>query len=212
MVVIGNKRNKKAHNQLPQKKCQQWNVREKLMVLHYLENNGRNKCGTAKRFGVQPKQIHDWSNNKATLLETAPHVTKLYSGKPPKYPSLEDNLFSWISERRAKQNSIIRKIIVTKVVSLSRSPEFLENNHEILKFKFSNKCLDAFLTRYNFSECRRTTVAQYLAPDLIEKQNIFLSYILYRRIQHDYLLNFIGNMNKTPMLFDLSNNTTIDHK
>ena len=45
MVVIGNKRNKKAHNHLSQKKRQQWNVREKLMVMHYLENNRGNTSG-----------------------------------------------------------------------------------------------------------------------------------------------------------------------
>ena len=52
MVVIGNKRNKKARNRLPQKKRRQWNVREKLMVVHYLENNGRNKRETAKEFDI----------------------------------------------------------------------------------------------------------------------------------------------------------------
>ena len=51
-----------------------------------------------------------------------------------------------------------------------------------------------------------------MPPDLLEKQNVFLSYVLYRRIQHDYLLQYINNMNETPLWFDLSSNTTIDHK
>ncbi len=33
---------------------------------------------------------------------------------------------------------------------------------------------------------------------------------MYRRIQHDYPLTLISNMDETPMTFDLSNNTTID--
>src|SRR4051812_32711837 len=87
MVVIGNKRNKKTRNHLSQKKRRQWNVREKLMIVHYFENNNRNVRGIAKRFNIQPKQLHDWTNKKGTLLMTASHVTKLHPDKPAKYPN-----------------------------------------------------------------------------------------------------------------------------
>ena len=33
---------------------------------------------------------------------------------------------------------------------------------------------------------------------------------MYRRIQHDYPLALIGNMDETPVSFDLPSNTTID--
>ncbi|GBC04796.1 hypothetical protein RclHR1_05880009 [Rhizophagus clarus] len=116
MVVIGNKRNKKARNCLPQKKRRQWNVREKLIIVHYFENNNRNVCGTAKKFNIQSKQLRDWSNKKGTLLTTASHVAKLHSGKPAKYPKLEDDLFAWISEKRANGNAITQKIITNKAI------------------------------------------------------------------------------------------------
>ena len=63
MVV---RRNRKTHNRLPQKKQRQWNVREKLMIVHYFENNGSVR-GTAKRFNIQPKQLRDWKNKKQNL-------------------------------------------------------------------------------------------------------------------------------------------------
>jgi transposase-like protein len=99
MVVIGNKKNKKTRKRLPQKKRRQWNVREKLMIVHYFENNGSVRS-TAKRFSIQPKQLYDWKKKKETLLATAPHVTKLHPDKPAKYPILEGNLFAWISEKK----------------------------------------------------------------------------------------------------------------
>jgi hypothetical protein len=34
-------------------------------------------------------------------LTTAPHVAKLHPGKPARYLKLEDDLFAWISEKRA---------------------------------------------------------------------------------------------------------------
>jgi hypothetical protein len=48
MVVIGKKKYIKARKRLPQKKRRQWNVREKLMVVNFLENNNGNVRGTAK--------------------------------------------------------------------------------------------------------------------------------------------------------------------
>lgn len=33
---------------------------------------------------------------------------------------------------------------------------------------------------------------------------------MYRRIQYDYPLAYIGNMDETPVSFDLPSNTTID--
>ena len=51
MVV---RKNRKTHNRLPQKKRRQWNVREKLMIVHYFENNG-SVHGTTKRFNIQSK-------------------------------------------------------------------------------------------------------------------------------------------------------------
>ena len=57
MVVIGKKSNRKARNRLSQKKRRQWNVREKLMIVHYFENNNRNVCETAKNFNIEPKQM-----------------------------------------------------------------------------------------------------------------------------------------------------------
>ncbi|UZO16390.1 uncharacterized protein OCT59_007779 [Rhizophagus irregularis] len=126
MVVIGNKKNKKTRNRLPQKKRRQWNIREKLMIMHYYENN-----------------------NRRTLLTTAPYVAKLHQGKPARYPKLENDLFAWISEKRANRNAITQKLITNKAISLSKSSESLANNPDIVGFKFSNKWLNGFLGRYD---------------------------------------------------------------
>src|SRR5579862_6279748 len=65
--------------------------------------------------------------------------------------------------------------------------------------------------RKNLSNHRHTTsIAQHLPNDPVEKQQTFLAFIMYRRIQYDYPLAYIGNMDKTPISFDLPANTTID--
>ena len=103
-------------------------------------------------------------------------------------------------------------MITSKAISLSKTQEFLADHSDVITFKFSNKWLDGFLTRYDLCDRHKITVLQQLPSDLLEKQNVFLSYVLYRRIQHDYPLKYIGNMDETPMWFDLPSNNTIDHK
>ena len=74
--------------------------------MHFLENNGGNKRGTAREFNIKPKQVRDWSKNKAKLLAIVSHVIKIHPGKSVKYPSLENDLFEWICETRRNQNAV----------------------------------------------------------------------------------------------------------
>ena len=66
------------------------------------------------------------------------------------------------------------------------------------------------MSRNKFSNRHHTTIAQCLPDDLIETQQAFLAYIMYMRIEHDYLLGLIANMDETSVTFDLPSNTTID--
>ncbi|CAG8698761.1 9817_t:CDS:2, partial [Scutellospora calospora] len=44
----------------------------------------------------------------------------------------------------------------------------------------------------------------------IEEQQSFLSFILYRQSEHNYSLNLIGNMDETPIAFNIPNQTTVE--
>src|SRR6266542_3586027 len=112
------------------------------MVVYFLENNRGNKYATAKEFNIQLKQVCDWNNNKTKLLATASHIIKLHPGKPVKYPSLKNDLFEWVCEKRKNQNAITRKMITNKAITLSRDQEFIANNSDIITFKFSSKWQD----------------------------------------------------------------------
>ena len=114
------------------------------MVINFLENNNGNVHGTAKKFNIESKQVHDWSKKKEKMLETAPHVLKVHPGKFTKYSNLEDDLFSWIIEKRENRNAVTRKLITCKAISLSKNREVLLNNPGIAGFKFSSKWLDGF--------------------------------------------------------------------
>ncbi|CAG8708938.1 14152_t:CDS:1, partial [Gigaspora margarita] len=49
-----------------------WSVKEKLMVLCYLEHTDSVKA-TVKCFEIEPKQVCDWCKKKQELLNAAPY-------------------------------------------------------------------------------------------------------------------------------------------
>ena len=60
-------------------------------------------------------------------------------------------------------------MITSKVISLSKTQEFLADHSDVITFKFLNKWLDGFLARYDLCDHHRTTVSQQLPPNLLEK-------------------------------------------
>jgi len=97
-----------------------------------------------------------------------------------------------------------------KAKDLAKRKEWIDKYPDIGSFLFTQKWIDGLMTRHNLSNRRRTTIAQKLPEDLIEKQHEFLSFVLYQRIQNDYDIKFIGNMDETPLTIDLPGNLTID--
>jgi len=172
--------------------------------------NGHSKNKTAAKFNIQTNQLRNWISKKPQLLKVQPGVKRLNTGAKPKYSALETALLTWVKEKRKNQNAVTRSMIQMKAKALAQQRQWQAICSGIGSFAFSNKWLDGFMRRKNLSNRRRTTVTQHLPDDLVEKQQEFLSYIVYRRIQYDYPLAYIGNMDETPVSFDLPSNTTID--
>lgn len=103
-------------------------------------------------------------------------------------------------------------MVIRKAKLIAKEKKWVDMYPIIAQFKFSEAWLEGFMKRYNLATRRRTHIAQHLPDNLIEKQQNFLSFILYRRIQHDYPLKYIGNMDETPVAFDLPYSTTLDHR
>jgi len=206
-MVRGNFKVRRAR--VTAKKNRQWSAREKLMIITYYEK-GHSKRSTADKFGIQPKQLRDWLNNKEKLMRVAPYTQRLNIGARLKYPLLEAELIEWFREARRQLKTITRYMIQTKARSLAKKTSYQVDYPDIRNFKFSRKWVDGFMTRYKLSNRRRTTIAQRLPEDYVEQQSEFLSYVLYLRKENDYPLSLIGNMDETPMAFNLPSNTTIE--
>ncbi|GBC04201.1 hypothetical protein RclHR1_05570002 [Rhizophagus clarus] len=116
----------------------------------------------------------------AILLKVQPGVKRLNTEVKLKYPALETALLTWVKEKRKNQNAVTQSMIQMKAKALAQQHQWQAICSGVGSFAF------------------------------IEKQQEFLSYIMYRHIQYDYSLAYISNMDKMPVSFDLPSNTTID--
>ncbi|CAG8477128.1 6488_t:CDS:1, partial [Scutellospora calospora] len=165
---------------------------------------------TADKFGIQLKQIREWHSKKQELMLAQPHIKCLNSGPRSAYPELELELATWVKNLCNNLKPVSHSIIQTKAASLASLPQYTNQFPHISSFRWSNKWLDGFMHCYKFSNRHKTIVAQHLPTDLEAKQQEFLSLIQYCCIQHDYPLLLIGNMDETPLTFDMPNNVTVD--
>ncbi|GBB93285.1 hypothetical protein RclHR1_21420002 [Rhizophagus clarus] len=156
-----------------------------------------------------PKQLREWINNKEKLLNTAPYTQRLNTGAHPKYPYLEAELIEWVKEARSQLKTVTRYMVQAKTRLLAKKESYQANYPDIKNAKFSQKWIDGFMSRHKLINRRKTTVAQHFPEDYVKQQGNFLSYILYRRNEHNYPLSLIGNMDETLMAFNLPSNNTI---
>src|ERR1044071_490411 len=178
MVVYRNKSSYKK-SRITLKKKRQWGAREKLLIVHYAEQCGSNRLA-AKKFEVEPKQIRYWKNQKNQLENAIPYIQKLHKGREAYLPELEKNLSLWVTDMRQAAKAITRNMVIRRTKSITK--DYLNLYPNINNFKFSNAWLEGFMKRFNFAIHRQTHIAQHLPNDLLQKQQSFLSFILYRRI------------------------------
>ena len=93
-------------------------------------------------------------------------------------------------------------MIQAKTRSIAKKPAYQSVYPDIKEAKFSQKWVDGFMSHHNLVNRQKTTVAQRLPDDYMEQQNQFLSYVLFRRKEHEYPLSLIANMDETSMAFN----------
>ena len=117
-------------------------------------------------------------------------------GKKCPWPELEDKLIVWIQEQR--QPSYIVTCNVIRIKALAMSDEL-----NITGFQASNYWCTRFLGHNIFVLCQKMKIAQRLPGDLEENIVDFHRFVLNSRKKDNYILVNIGNMDETPVWFDM---------
>ena len=125
-------------------------------------------------------------------------------GKMCKWPHLEEKVAKWISESRESGYIITRNAIRLFAIKLARKegiPEFIAT---------PGWC-SRFMNSHNLVLRRKTKIAQKLPKELDDKVIKFHKFVIKCRKKNKYDLACIGNMDETPVWFDMPSNSTV-HK
>ena len=183
-----------------------YSVDFKLKVVKYAEEiNNNNEAG--RHFGVDEKNVRRWRND--STLQSMPKSKKAKRGpKSGQNPEMEATLLEWFDEQRQKGDQVSSLAIRFKAVKLAKSGDYPITS----PFKASLGWCIRFQKRHGLTLRCKTKIAQKLPAELDEKICNFQKFIINKRKVIDYPLNRIGNMDETPMCFDMPSNTTLHRK
>ena len=182
-------------------KRMRYTAKLKLAAIKHAEQN--NNCAAAREFGVNEKLIRDWRKIKDKIANL-PKNKCADRGKKCEHPDLEREMKQWIEDHR--QNGMItRNATRLKALSIAKA-------QKINNFKASPHWCTRFMKRNDLVMRTKTKMAQKLPADLDEKVTSFLRYVINLRKKVNYEMAHIGNMDETPVWFDMPAPRTIDGK
>lgn len=171
----------------------------KLKVVDHAEIHGNRAA--SREFTVPETNVREWRKQKVVLKDMN-KTKKAQRGRQAMYPDMEKELYEWIIDQRSSG------YIVTSLHIRLQAQKFCKDSN----FKASNGWTQKFMKRHGLAIRQRTKIAQKLPNDLEEKIASFHTFIINQRKQINFELSQIGNMDETPMCFDLPGNRTIDSK
>ena len=183
---------------MPGRKRAAYDASFKLKVVKYAEECNNNRL-TARHFEVDEKQVRQWRKT-ADQLATLPKTKKANRGRKAQFIREEQQLKEWVLSLRQSGFIVTRGAIRVKAKEIIQDPVF----------KASANWCTRFMRRNNLTIRQRTKISQKLPEELEEKIESFQRFIIQKRMDYDYPLSLIGNMDETPVFFDLPSNRTVD--
>ena len=124
-----------------------------------------------------------------------------------RWPKLENDVAEWVMQQRQDGYIVTRNKIRAHALKWAKS-----NKEESKDFKATVGWCNRFMNRKNLVIREKTKIAQKLPKDLDHKVSSFHKFIINQRKKHQYPLSHIGNMDETPLNFDMLGNKTVDVK
>uniref|UniRef100_A0A803JWI5 HTH CENPB-type domain-containing protein n=1 Tax=Xenopus tropicalis TaxID=8364 RepID=A0A803JWI5_XENTR len=191
-------------NSGPKQKRRSYEAGFKLKVVSRAEES--NNSIASREFCVDEKQVREWRKMKADL-EKIPKAKKARRGLMTSFGVLETELHAWVIACRQNGYCVTRMGIRLRALQMAKDDKFKAPGIE--KFAASAGWCSRFMNRFGLCLRQRTKISQKLPQDLEEKVMSFQSFIIKQRRIHNYDLGDIGNMDETPMTFDLPSNRTV---
>ena len=161
----------------------------------------------ARKLGVDESNIRRW--RKDCSLDSTRNTKRANRGsKTGHFPGMEKELLDWIEGLRQYGHGVSRLALCLQAVRLAKSGKY----PGISIFKASQGWCTRYMRRHDLSLRLRTKIAQKLPAALDEKILNFQRFIIKNRKMTDFPLARIGNMDETPMCFDMPHSSTLHKK
>uniref|UniRef100_K7FGA6 HTH CENPB-type domain-containing protein n=1 Tax=Pelodiscus sinensis TaxID=13735 RepID=K7FGA6_PELSI len=176
----------------------------KLKVVKFAKEH--NNCAAARQYGVTEKMVRDWKANE-DALKSMPSSKCALRRSTPHWSELEKHVADMVHEHRQNGYVVTRNKIRMFALQWGKS-----NPDHSKGFKATVSWCTRFMERHNLVLRQKTKIAQKLPADLNGKVSLFHRYVIQQRKKHGYALSQIGNMDETPMNFDMVGNKTVNPK
>lgn len=185
------------------RKRNSYDVRYKLEVIEFAQQSSN--CAAERKYGVSEKMVRDWRSKEEKIRNaSSKSVKKLRTVLSP-YDDLEMKLKDWIIELRSNGYIVTRPTVRLRALQLAK-----DFGHP--EFKASAGWCTRFFNRNGLTLRQRTHIAQKLPKDIETKVTSFQKFVIDLRKGHEFELGNIGNMDETPMFFDMPGSRTVDIK
>ena len=190
---------------MPKRQRNSYDSNFKLRVINFAEQH--TNAAAEREFGINEKMIRDWRKKKTQLEALERPLKKMRQNSSPA-EALERELIDWVTDLRRRGYIVTRGAIRLRALERASKDKTLAPQD----FKASAGWCTRFMTRHDLTLRQKTHIAQKLPADVEKKVENFHSFVLKQRKRHDYPLAAIGNMDETPISFDLPPNRTVDFK
>lgn len=188
----------------PPFKRAKYEAKFKLKVVQLAKDTSAHNA--AKVFQIDRKNVRNWLKNQTQLKEMPKNRCTIGTRKP-KWPELEHAVFEFVQKMRESGFIVSRNMIRDESIKWA-----FENPALAKDFKATASWCDRFMKRRDLVLRQKTKIAQKLPADLEEKIRSFQRYIIKQRTYFNFPLSSIGNMDETPVQFDMLGSTTVDFK
>ena len=165
---------------------------QKSAVTLYARHHGIRAA--SRRYGVHHKNVQRWTKVEISKIKTpSKRVNQKGQGRKISYPQeIEDKLLAWVMEKRE-----VNCVAVSTQLIRMKARSLIKDYNQA-----SEGWVRKFLSRNNLVLRMRTHISQNLPKDLEDKIKEFHEAVRKINEKSDYPLEFICNMDETPLFLD----------
>ena len=185
------------------RKRNSYDVSFKLKVIEFVK--GSSNCAAEQEFGITEKMVQDWRIKEEKLWNASSKTLKKMCPMLAPYKDMESKLKEWVLDLWGNDYIITQPSIQVRVLQIAKELEHAD-------FNALNGWCTHFMNQHGLCLQQRTHIAQKLPKDVEDKVMNFHKFVTDLRKSQQFHLRAIGNMDETPMFFDMPGNRMVDVK